>query len=59
MCDDKKTCIRKTVVDNVIGFKSRISQHISGCRTGISTCKFPINVYHCAMKNKCLKEPYV
>ena len=26
--------------------------------TGISTCKFPIHVYHCAMKNKSLKEPY-
>ena len=21
-------------------------------------CKFPIHVYHCAMKNKCLKEPH-
>ena len=40
------------------GFKSRINQYISDCRTVTSTCKFPINVYHCAMKNQCLKEPY-
>ena len=53
MCDHKET-----VGNNVVGFKSRINQHISDCRTDISTCKFPIQVYHCAMKNKCLKEPY-
>ena len=58
MCDHKETFIGKTVGDNAVGFKSRINQHISDCRTGTSTCKFPINVYHCAMKNKCLKEPY-
>ena len=48
----------KTVGDNVVGFKSRINQHISDCRTGTSTCKFPIHVYHCAMRNKSLKEPF-
>ena len=58
MCDHKETYIGKTVGDNVAGFKSRINQHISDCRTDTSTCKFPINVYHCAMKNKCLKETY-
>ena len=56
MCDHKETYIGKTVRDNVVGFKSRISQHISDCRTGVSTCKFPIHVYHCDIKNKCLKE---
>ena len=40
------------------GFKSRINQHISDCITCTSTCEFPIHVYHCAMKNKYLKEPY-
>ena len=50
--------IGKTVGNNVVGFKSRINQHISDCGTGISTCKFPIHIYHCVMKNKCLKEPY-
>ena len=58
MCDHKETYVGKTVGDNVVGFKSRINQHINDCRTGIPTCKFPIHVYHCAMKNKCLKEPY-
>ena len=58
MCDHKETHIGKTVRDNVVGFKSRINQHISVCRTGTSAGKFPIHVYHCAMKNKCLKEPY-
>ena len=43
MCDHKETYIGKTVGDNVVGFKSRINQHISDCRTGTSTCKFPIS----------------
>ena len=57
-CDHKETYIGKTVSDSVVGFKSRIIQLISDCRTGLFTCKFPIYVYHCAMKNKCSKEPY-
>ena len=58
MCDHKETYIGKTVGNNVVGFKSRINKHINDCRTGTSTCKFPIHVYHCTMKNKYLKEPY-
>ena len=50
--------LKETYIGDVVGFKSRINQHIIDFRTGTSTCKFPINVYHCAMKNKCLKEPY-
>ena len=46
------------VGNNAVGFKSRINQHISDCRTGTSTSKFPIHIYHFAMKSKCLKEPY-
>ena len=42
MCDHKEMYIGKTVGDNLVGFKSRINQHISDCRTGISTYKFPI-----------------
>ena len=57
MCDHKEIYIGNAVVDNVVDFKSTFNQHISGCRTGISTCKFSIHVYHCAMKNKCLKMP--
>ena len=58
MCDHKETYIGKTVGDIVIEFKSRINQDINDCRTGTSTCKFLIHVYHCAMKNKCLKQTY-
>ena len=58
MCDHKETYIGKTVDDNVVDFSSRINQHINDCRIGISTCKFLIHIYHCALKNKCLKEPY-
>ena len=46
------------VGDNVVGFKIKVNQHIIDCRTGNSTTKFPIHLYHCAMKNTCLKEPY-
>ena len=58
ICEHKVTYIGKTVDRNVVGFKSRIDQRNSDCRTGISTCKFLIHVYHFAMKSKCLKEPY-
>ena len=58
ICDHKEKYIGKTVDDNVVLFKSRINQHISDCRTGNTTCKFPIYVYPCAIKNKFLKEPY-
>ena len=58
MCGHKETYFGKTVGGNFVGFKSRINQYISECRTGISTCKFSIQVYHYAMKNQCLKEPY-
>ena len=34
MCDHKETYTGNTVGDNVVGFKSRINQHISDCRTG-------------------------
>ena len=49
-CDHKETYIGKTVGDNAVGFKSRINQYISDCRTGTSSCKFLIHIYHCAMK---------
>ena len=51
MCQHKERYIGDTVGDDVAGVKSRINQHIIDCRTGTSTCKFPIRVYHCAMKN--------
>ena len=58
MCKKKETFIRWTVGDNIVGFKSRMKQHISDSRMGVSTCKFPIHVSKCGLKNKCLKEPF-
>ena len=37
MCNKKETYIAKTK-----GFKIRINQHISNCKTGFSTCKFHV-----------------
>ena len=48
----KETYTGKMGGNYVVGFKSRINQHFSDCRTGTCTSKFPIHVYHCAMKNK-------
>ena len=56
MCGHKETYIGKTVGNDVVGFKIRINRHIRTGRTGIYTCKFPIDLYRCAMKNKRLKE---
>ena len=47
MCDHKEMYAGKTVGDNVVAFECRINEDISD-----------VHVYHCAMKNKCLKEPY-
>ena len=54
----KDTYIEKTVSDNIVGFKSQMNQHISDSRTGDSTFKFPIHVYKCGLKNKCLNKPF-
>ena len=56
MCKKKETYIGKTVGDNIVGFKSRMNQHISDSRTGVSTCKFPM--HKCGLKNKNLIEPF-
>ena len=58
MCNEKQTYIEKTIGDNTKGFKVRINQHISDCKTGDSTCKFPRHVYDCGIKNNCLEEPF-
>ena len=52
MCYHKETYNGKTVGNYVVGFRSWFNQHVSDCRTDTSTCKFPIHLYHCAMKNK-------
>ena len=48
----------KTIGDNTKGFKVRINQHISECKTGVSTYEFPRHVYDCGIKNNCLQEPF-
>ena len=59
MCKKKETYIEKTVGDNIVGFKSRMNQHISENRTGDLTYNFPIHVYKCGLKKKiCLNEPF-
>ena len=58
ICNKKETYIGKTIGDNTKGFEVRINQHISDCKTGVSTCKFPRHVYDCGIKNNCLEEPF-
>ena len=43
---------------NTQGFKVRINQHISDCKTGDLTCKFSPHVYDCGIENNCLEEPF-
>ena len=58
MCNKKKTYIGKTKGDNTKGFKVRINQHISDCKTGDSTCKFPRHVYDFGIEDNCLEERF-
>ena len=44
--------------DSKNGFKVKINQHISDCKTGDSTCKFPRHVHNFGIKNNCLEEPF-
>ena len=44
--------------DNRKLFKVRINQHISDCKTRVSTHKFPRHVYDWGIKNNCIQEPY-
>ena len=45
MCNEKETCTGNTKRDNAKGFKVRINQHSSDCKTWDSTFKFPRDVY--------------
>ena len=58
ICSQKETCTGKTKGDNTKGFKVRIHQYNSDCKTGHLTCKFPRHVYDCGIENNCLKEPF-
>ena len=53
----KGTYIGETKGDNT-RLQFGINQHISDCKTGDSTCKFPRHVYDCGIKNNCLEEPF-
>ena len=58
MCKEKEFYIGKTVDDNIVGFKSRMNQHMSDSRTKVSAYKFPIHVCKCSLKNKCLNKSF-
>ena len=45
MCNEKETCTGNTKRDNTKGFKVRINQHSSDCKTWDSTFNFPRDVY--------------
>ena len=57
MCNKKETYSGRKIRDNKKGFKVRINQHISDCKTGVSICKSPRHVYDWGIKNNCLEEP--
>ena len=62
MCNEKETYIGKTKGDNTKGFKVRINQHISDCKTRHSTCFVVLRITgiknDCFINNICLEEPF-
>ena len=46
-----ETYIGKTFSDHTYGFKTRMNNHITKSRSGVSTCKFPIHVFNCIKRN--------
>ena len=61
-CVTKKKHIGKTKRDNTKGFKVRINQHISDCKTRDSTCFVVLRITgiknDCFINNICLEEPF-
>ena len=54
-----ETYIGKTIGDHIHGFKTRMNNHFTESRSGVSTCKFPIHVLNCIkINNRQLKEPF-
>ena len=54
-----ETYIGKTVGDHIHVIKTRMSNHITESRSGVSTCKFPILVFNCIKRNnRQLEEPF-
>ena len=37
--------------NHIYGFKTRMINHITESRRGVSTCKFPIHVFNCIKRN--------
>ena len=54
-----ETYIGKTIGDHINGFKTRMNNHITESRSGVSTFKFPIHVFNCIKRNnRQLQEPF-
>ena len=54
-----KIYIGKTVANHIHGFKTRMNNHITESRSGVSTCKFLIHVINCIKRNnRQLEEPF-
>ena len=55
-----ETCIAKTVGDHIHGFKTKMNNHITESRSGVSMFKFPIHVFNCIKgKNSQLELPFI
>ena len=50
-------CKIETHIENM-GFKTRMSNHISESRTGTSSCTFSRHIYQCDIKNGNFIEPF-
>ena len=46
-----ETYIGKTVGDPVNGLRTRMNNHISESRKGISSCQFPIHIFNYSKQN--------
>ena len=55
-----ETYIGNTIADHIHGFKTRMNNHITESRSGVSTCKFCIYVFNCIKSNnRQLEEPFL
>ena len=55
-----KTYIWKDIGDHIHGFKTRMNNHITEGRSGVSTCKFSFHVFNCIKRNNIqLEEPFI
>ena len=58
MCNKKRNIYWENNRRQYEGFEVRINQHISECKTGVSTWKFPRHVNDCGIENSCLEESF-